>query len=169
MTPVTGASQLLFDDVLVGQDLPALTKGPMTTMHLMRWSAAIENWHRIHYDLPFATEHEGLPSLLVNGSWKQHVIAQMLKDWAGPLGWVWKIHFQYREQDLLGDTITTSGRVTGKQDGDGYGLVECQVQLANQRGIVSTQGGAVVALPTRGGAVPYPFVAPAQTEPEGPG
>jgi acyl dehydratase len=129
-------------------------------MHLVRWSAAIENWHRIHYDLPFATHHEGLPSLLVNGSWKQHVIAQMLKDWAGPEGWVWKIRYQYRGQDLLGDTITASGRVVAKRGHEGFGLVECEVELGNHRGIVSTQGDAVIALPKREGSVPRPFVAP---------
>ena len=28
----------------------SLRKGPLTTVHLMRWSAAMENWHKIHYD-----------------------------------------------------------------------------------------------------------------------
>jgi hydroxyacyl-ACP dehydratase HTD2-like protein with hotdog domain len=28
------------------------------TTRIVRWSAAVENWHRIHYDLPFATGHE---------------------------------------------------------------------------------------------------------------
>ncbi len=54
----------------VGTRLPELVKGPITTQHLMRWSSAIENWHRIHYDKPFAIEHDKLPGLLVNGSWK---------------------------------------------------------------------------------------------------
>ena len=37
----------------------------------MRWSAAMENWHKIHYDLPFATGHDRLPGLLINGSLQQ--------------------------------------------------------------------------------------------------
>ena len=51
--------------------------------HLFRWSAAIENWHRIHYDLDFAVNHDRNPGLLVQGSWKQSVVPQYLKDWTG--------------------------------------------------------------------------------------
>ena len=45
-----------FEDVAVGDEIGPLVRGPMTPMHLFRWSAAIENWHRIHYDDPFARE-----------------------------------------------------------------------------------------------------------------
>src|SRR3990172_1159590 len=85
---VPGA-QVCYEDVADGAELPRLRKGPLTTVHLMRWSAAMENWHKIHYDQRFAVEHDKLPGLLVNGSFKQQFIAQLLKDWAGPAGWVW--------------------------------------------------------------------------------
>jgi acyl dehydratase len=77
------STQRYFEDIQTGASITGLSKGPMTAMHIMRWSAAIENWHRIHYDRDFATGHDGLPDILVNGSWKQHVMVQMLKDWAG--------------------------------------------------------------------------------------
>lgn len=57
-----------FEDIAVDEQLPPLTKGPLTSIHLMRWSAAIENWHRVHYDHRYATEHDGVPDILVNGS-----------------------------------------------------------------------------------------------------
>ena len=63
------AATPVFEDLQVGDEIKSLVRGPITTSHLMRWSAAIENWHRIHYDLPFATEHDKLPALPVNGSW----------------------------------------------------------------------------------------------------
>ena len=55
-----------FEDFYVGGKLAVLEKGPLTTAHLMRWSAAMENWHKIHYDKPFAIEHDKLPGLLIN-------------------------------------------------------------------------------------------------------
>jgi hydroxyacyl-ACP dehydratase HTD2-like protein with hotdog domain len=70
-----------FEDIAVGDALTPLTRGPLTPVHLVRWSAAIENWHRIHYDQPFATDHDGLQSLLINGSWKQHFAVQMVRTW----------------------------------------------------------------------------------------
>jgi acyl dehydratase len=158
------STQRYFEDIQTGASITGLSKGPMTAMHIMRWSAAIENWHRIHYDRDFATGHDGLPDILVNGSWKQHVMVQMLKDWAGPEGWLWKIRFQFRDKDLSGDTLAAGGVVTNTFTQGGIGFVECEIHLENQRGVRSTTGEAVVALPMRGGVpVPYPFVAPAST------
>jgi len=153
---------LFFEDVQVGQELPGLDKGPFTTAHLMRWSAAMENWHKIHYDLPFTREHDGLPGLLVNGSLKQQFLVQLLKDWAGPHGWVWKVGFQFRAMNLVGETLSVWGRVDARRDGPGYGLVDVSLGILNDQGRESTPAQATVALPCRGGApLPYPFVAPA--------
>lgn len=151
-----------FEDVQVGDALVPLLKGPLTTPHLMRWSAAIENWHKIHYDLPFATGHDKLPGLLVNGSLKQQFVAQLLKDWAGSAGWVWKIAFQFRAMNLAGERLAIWGRVTRLERTDAYGLVHLDVGIRDAQDRESTPGTAVVALPYRDGApVPYPFVPPA--------
>lgn len=153
--------QVYFDDVEVGQAIPQVVKGPMTPAHIMRWSAAMENWHRIHYDKIYAVEHDKLPDILINGSWKQHVLMQLVKDWVGLGGWAWKVGFQYRDMDLPGDVITAWGKVTGKSEKDGLGFVELEVGLKNSRGVESTKGTATVVFPKRGGpAVPYPFVPP---------
>ena len=156
----------VFEDVQVGQDIGPLFKGPLTTAHLMRWSAAMENWHKIHYDLPFATGHDKLPGLLINGSLKQQFIAQLLMVWGGPSGWLWKVRFQFRALDLVGDRVSVLGKVTGTRGADtpqgSYGLVEIELGIRNEAGVESTPGAATVALPLRGGApLPYPFVAPA--------
>lgn len=150
-----------FEAIEVGAELPSLRKGPLTTAHLMRWSASVENWHKIHYDRPFAIEHDKLPDLLINGSLKQQFICQLLKDWAGPRGWLWKVSYQFRAMDKVGDTMTVWGRVTGKREAPDYGLVDIELGIVNSAGRESTPGKAMVALPYRGGAaVPYPFVAP---------
>lgn len=151
-----------FEDVALGDEIGTLFKGPLTTAHLMRWSAAMENWHKIHYDLPFATGHDKLPGLLVNGSLKQQFIAQLLKDWAGTAGWLWKIRFQFRAMNLVGETLSVWGRVTGLRQVAHYGLVDLDLGIRNAAGVESTPGAATVALPFRDGpAVPYPFVPPA--------
>ena len=150
-----------FDDINIGDSIPSLTKGPLTSAHLMRWSAAFENWHKIHYDAPFAVEHDKLPALLVNGSIKQQFVVQLLKDWAGPEGWVWKASFQFRAMNLVNETLTAWATITGKNAIQDYGLVTLELGIINTAGKESTPGRATIALPFRGGkAVPYPFVAP---------
>lgn len=155
--------QLYFEDVAEGFEPARLRKGPLTTVHLMRWSAAMENWHKIHYDQPFTVEHDKLPGLLVNGSFKQQFILQYLKDFAGLEGWCWKAKFQFRAMDVVGTTLDVWAKVVRKIPLEGYGLVEMELGLKNPEGRESTPGKALVALPYRNGPkIPYPFVPPAQ-------
>jgi len=153
--------QTFFEDIEDGTDLPSLTMGPLTTAHLMRWSAAVENWHKIHYDQKFAVEHDGLPALLINGSFKQQFIMQLLRRLAGPGGWIWKVRFQFRGMDVVGDTLFTWGQVVSKQRAPEFGLVEIELGIVNGEKKESTPGSATVALPFRDGPpVRYPFVPP---------
>ncbi len=153
--------QVYFEDVEVGSEVPSVVKGPMTTSHIIRWSAAIENWHRIHYDHQFATQHDGLPNVLVNGSWKQQVMCQLIKDWVGEEGWMWKISFQHRAMNVPGDILTAWGKVTNKCVKDGLGIVECEIGMKNQKGEEACPGKTTAVLPLKGGRkLPYPFVPP---------
>jgi acyl dehydratase len=150
---------LHFEDVRIGAELGSLDKGTITTAHIMRWSAAVENFHRIHYDHRFATGHDKLPDVLINGSWKQHVLVQLVKDALGPAGWLWKIKFRYRKMDVAGDAIRASAHAVAKEAVDGLGFVTLRVVLTDQNDQISTAGHAIGVLPLKGGsAVPYPFV-----------
>ena len=150
---------LYLDDVAIGAQIGALDKGVMSTAYIMRWSAAVENFHRIHYDYRFATEHDKLPDVLINGSWKQHVLVQLVKDSLGPDGWLWKLKFRYKKMDVAGDSIRARAEVVAKDIVEGLGFVTLRVVLTDQNDQVSTAGYAIGVLPVRGGrAVPYPFV-----------
>ena len=149
---------MYFDDVHVGQEIPTIIRGPLSPAHLMRWSAAIENWHRIHYDWKFATEHDGLPALPVNGSFKQHILVQLVSQFLGTEGWLLKLGYRFEKPDYAWDTVTGSGVVTAARRSGDFGVVECDLALTNQRGEVSTRGTCAVALPLRGMlSVPYPI------------
>ncbi len=155
-------AQTYFDDVSEGMLLPRMSKGPLTTVHLMRWSATMENFHKIHYDQQFTVEHDKLPGLLVNGSFKQQFILQYLKDFAGLEGWAWRARFQFRAMDVVGTTLEVWGQIKRKIETAQFGVVEIELGIQNLEGRESTPGRALVALPYRGkGGVPYPFVPPA--------
>lgn len=150
---------LQWNEIAVGARAGALDKGPVTTAHIMRWSAAVENWHRIHYDYRFATVHDKLPDVLINGSWKQHVLVQLAKDALGPDGWLWKIKFRYKRMDVAGEPIRGHAEVVAKQEIGGFGFVTLRMVLTSANDEVSTGGFAIGVLPLPGGAkVPYPFV-----------
>jgi acyl dehydratase len=149
---------LSFDTIDVGERLATLDKGVITTAHIMRWSACVENWHRIHYDQAFATGHDKLPSVLINGSWKQHVLVQLVKDGLGDQGWLWRMKFRYLRMDVACDALSAVADVVDKQVIGDLGFVTVSIALLNQRDEVSTAGHAIGVLPLGAGqAVPYPF------------
>ncbi|REE75482.1 3-methylfumaryl-CoA hydratase [Rhodococcus wratislaviensis] len=147
----------LFEELQVGQDLPALQRGPLSSAHLMRWSAATENWHRIHYDVPYSTEQERLPGLLISGSWKQQLLADLVASWLRPDGWLAGITFEFRRMNVAGETLTAWGTITDLRVQGDYGLVTCNIGITNDDGQESTPGRALGIVPLAGGpAVPYP-------------
>lgn len=157
-----GGPHIVFDEISVGDQVTPLVRGPLTPVHLMRWSAATENWHRIHYDEPFARDHDGLPTLLVNGSWKQHFLVQMVSRWLGPTGWLAEIAFEFRRMDPVGVTLTAWGTVTAAYERDGLGFVQCDIGIRDAHGTESTPGVATGVLPLQPDErVPYPFPADA--------
>lgn len=148
------ANQRYFEDIAIGDSLPPVVKGPMTTTHLVRWAAANGNYARIHWDLPFAQLEQGLPNVVVNGSLKNQYLGQLLIDFAGEDGWFKRFYVQHRGMDFPGDVLTASGVVSAKREVDGFGLVDCTVELTNSRGHQTAAGQGTVILPKRGQALP---------------
>ncbi len=147
-----------FATLAVGDRLPELSKGPLNAGHIMRWSAAIENWHPLHYDWRYAVEKDGLPNVLINGSWKQQLLLQLLTDWIEDGGWLLRFALRYRRMNVPGDTITAWGEIAGREQRNGFGLVTIKVGLRDQKRVENTEGEATVVLPLSGGAsLPYPF------------
>ncbi len=148
------SQQRYFEDVTEGDELPSVVKGPITTTHLVRWAAANGNYARIHWDLPFAQLRQGLSNVVVNGSLKNQYIGELLVRFAGEEGWFKRYQVQHRGMDYPGDVLTAYGAVTGKREVEGFGYVDCQVGLRNNRGEMTVSGQATVVLPKRGQSLP---------------
>ena len=149
-----GGAQKHFEDISVGMELDQVVKGPLTTTHLVRWAAANGNYARIHWDLPFAQVHQGLSNVVVNGSLKNQYLGQLMIKLAGPEGWFKRFYVEHRGMDYPGDIITASGSVTAVREIGGYGHVDCDVNLTNNRGDTTATGRATVVLPKQGQSLP---------------
>ena len=150
----TGAKQRYFHDVSVGDEVPPVVKGPMTTTHLVRWAAANGNYARIHWDLPFAQLRQGLANVVVNGSLKNQYLGQLMVAYAGEEGWFKRFYVEHRGMDYPGDVLTVTGIVTEKEERGEYGYVNCSVALRNSRGEQTASGWATVVLPKAGQSLP---------------
>ena len=152
--------QIYYEDIEEGVELPKYIYKPTPT-HLFRWSAAIENFHRIHYDQDFGLNHDKNPSILVHGSWIQSVVPHFVKDWTSPGGWPWKARFEHRAMLVPGDVLIMWGRVVEKSVKSQMGLIELEIGMKTHDGVESMPGTATVVLPLRDGPpIPYPFTPP---------
>ena len=140
--------QLYFEDVEVGALLPALTRGPFTIKDLVKFGAATNDYSEIHFDEGSARAR-GLPGPVIHGPFKSALLAQMLNRWAGPEGTLKRFSCQYRRMDVVGETLTCQGKVTGKSIRDGKATIECEVWTENSKGEITTRGNAAAVLPTR--------------------
>jgi acyl dehydratase len=142
-------ARIYADDVKVGDDLPALVKGPIQQIQLTRYAGASGDFNPIHQDEQFA-KAAGMGGVFAHGMLSMGFVAQAVTDWAGA-GRVRRLGVRFAGLVRLSDTITCRGRVLGKSSKDDVHLVELEVWAENQRGEKVVTGKATVALPSRNG------------------
>jgi len=136
-------SQLFFENVEVGVEIPALLKKP-TTQQLVMWAGASGDYNPIHYDKDFA-QSRGLPGVVVHGQLSTAFLCQMLSDWYGKKGNLKKLNVSYKGLNFPGETLACRGVVKGKSQAS-ENLVTLDVWVENQRGEKTVVGTAVVSL-----------------------
>ena len=141
-------TQLFYDDVGVGQQIPQLTVSVDETQ-MFFFSAATYNGHRIHYDKEWA-KAEGYDDVLVQGPLQAALLARAIGDWIGGRGRLVSFSVQNRAVAHPGEPLTFGGRITGKRLTEkGVGLVD--LDIAGRRDdTVLMPGTATVELPRRG-------------------
>jgi acyl dehydratase len=136
-----------FSEVAVGDPLPELSLGPITEVDVVRWCVAVENYHRIHYDLPFATDHEGLEAVIVNGPFKLAMLTRLLTDWLPEGGRLRSIRCRHTAPTYVGETLHAGGVITSKTVDDAVGLLGVDLHLtSDNRGDVCP-ASAFVSVP----------------------
>src|SRR5512136_1265579 len=141
------ATQLYYEDIEAGTDLPALVKYP-TTMQLVKFAGASGDYYQIHYDKDIA-QANGLPGVIVHGWLTLSFLGQMVTDWIGESGNVEKISGSYRGMNLVHEEIFCYGKVNKKYSENGKNLARVEIWAENPRGEKTVTGTAVVSLPSR--------------------
>jgi acyl dehydratase len=139
--------RLYFEDVQVGDDLPALVKGPIQQIQLTRYAGASGDFNPIHQDDEFA-KAAGMGGVFAHGMLSMGFVAQAVTDWAGA-GTVRKIGVRFTALVRLKDTVTCKGRVLAKSSKDDVHTVDVEIWAETQKGDKVVSGKATVALPSR--------------------
>ena len=141
------ASQLFYEDVEVGSNIPTLVKHP-TIVQLVKYAGAIGDYSPYNFDREYA-RNIGFPDALITGSLILGFLAQMLTDWIGEAGTLKRLSCQHRATRHPEADILCKGKVTQKYIQEGLRYVECEIWAENERGERSTPGTALVILPNR--------------------
>jgi len=121
-----------------GTEIPTITRAP-DAIDLFMFSGASWLIHRIHYDLPFTTEHDGHPGLLVHGPLQGTYMVQTVQRWLGRAARLVSITYRHLAPAYLGDSLECGGSVAAV-DGD---RVTCELWIHKLDGTVATSGTAL--------------------------
>ena len=137
--------QVEFQRIEIG-DGPGPVQRVVTTRQLVQYAGVSGDFTPIHYDKDYA-QAAGHDGVILHGALKTSMLAEMLVEWVGDGGSIVKLEASYRGIDYPGVPLACSGRVTKKHVEGGKGILELDIELRNQDGVVTTPGKAVVALP----------------------
>lgn len=125
-----------------GEELPPLTRTP-TTMTLVEFSAAANDYAPLHYDHNYARTR-GYDGVIVHGFLKAAYMEAMVGQWAGAGAFVKRFRAEYRGPDYPDRPITSRGRVTRSYEEDGRPAADLDLWVEREDGSVSTRGTATV-------------------------
>jgi hypothetical protein len=78
-------------------------------------------------------------------SWLGH----LMTNWAGDDGFVRRLNVTVKRPNIFGDVSWCRGKVVDKRLEEGAHLVELEVRIENQLGVITAEGNSVVELPSR--------------------
>jgi acyl dehydratase len=158
-------TELRYDDVSVGTELPSLQADPISRLTLALYCGASGDHNPIHVDSDFARA-AGREDVFAHGMLGMGYLARLVTAWV-PQHAIRSLSTRFVAITHVGDRITCSGIVVEK-------LADHQVRLAltaqDQSGIVKLAGEAVVKLAGRAErrAAPEPADIPSRDRPAHP-
>ncbi|MEL0008192.1 MAG: hypothetical protein VW686_12690, partial [Luminiphilus sp.] len=90
------------------------------------------------FDMPYATEVEGYPGLVVAGPLMGDWLHQVVDEWLGDAGMITGIAYSNRIAAYVGETVTAGGTITAYNEDTGE--VTLEVFVKNARDEVLTPG-----------------------------
>jgi acyl dehydratase len=134
-----------FDNVQIGDELPALKLPPVNRAMLALFAGASGDHNPIHIDLDVA-RRAGLADVFAQGMLGMAWIAQLITGWTSQ-STLRRLDVRFLGITHLGNAMQCSGRIVEKLEQDGERCVRIEMQSVNQFGQTKIVGEALVALP----------------------
>jgi len=140
--------QHYFEDVNVGDEIPGFGF-KLDWTEMVKQVSGSQDFYAVHHDPPF-DRSGGHKDIFYNTGWTRANLYRLLADFAGPEGWVRKLHFEMRKMHRPDNTIQVKGRITAKEQTEEGNAVHIDLWIENDEEGVATPASGIVYLPTRG-------------------
>lgn len=133
-----------FDDVNVGDKLPALTLPAINRTTLALYAGASGDHNPIHIDIDFARKSR-MPDVFAHGMLSAAYLGRLLTGWV-PQTALRGVAIRFTGITHLGNQPTCTGEIIEKFETGGEKRVKVAIRSTNQYGEDKLMGEAVVAL-----------------------
>lgn len=130
--------KLYFENIRVGDELPAMAKQPIDRVQLARYAGATGDFNPLQVD-EVAARAAGLPSVVAPNTIGLGFLGQLVGDWARGAQ-VKRLSCKFSRILWPGDTLICKGRVADRHGEGGRYLVELDVWAENQKGELALRG-----------------------------
>lgn len=113
----------------------------ITTVQLVKYAGASDDYNRIHYDQAYATEQAGLGGVVAHGMLTMAFMGSAVTEWAGPAAFVRHLDARFTAPVRPGDVVSVKMLMT---DGPDDGVHLRLTALVGVR--VVAEGSAIVEL-----------------------
>ncbi len=134
--------KLYFENVRVGDELPAMAKAPIERVQLARYAGATLDFNPVHVDEAHA-KTLGMPSVVAPSMLGMAFLGQLMTDW-GRGAQIRKFSCKFIKMIWPGDTLVLKGRVSDRLGEAGKYFVDLDVWAENQKGELVLKGNATV-------------------------
>ena len=116
------------DRLAAGQQLPAFDR-VLDQARAVMYAGATWDWHRLHYDTAYTTEHK-LTAPLVDGQMLGALFAEQVYRHFDPRARITSMKLRFRSMVYVGERVEISGEVISVEDGGDSRTVVCRQSAA---------------------------------------
>lgn len=130
--------------VLMGQEHPSRTVGPLTLTDVVRFAGAGGDFNPLHHDTGFVAA-AGFPAIVSMGQLQAGMLAGWLSDWVG-VEHVLELEIRFVAPVFVGDVLTFGGKVTAIQRQGVEWLAKIELTATKSDDITVVAGNATIVV-----------------------
>ncbi|MGV3619766.1 MAG: MaoC/PaaZ C-terminal domain-containing protein [Archangium sp.] len=134
--------KLYFENIRIGDELPAMAKQPIDRVQLARYAGATGDYNPVHVD-EVAARAAGMPSVVAPNTIGMGFLSQLVGDWARGAQ-VKRLSCRFSRMLWPGDVLVCKGRVADRHGQEGKYFLELDVWAENQKGELAIRGNVTL-------------------------